>query len=154
MCEPVTIGVLVASAAANAYAADQAAKGEAAADKANAQIERRAAADSEARGQQEAAGIREEGAQSVASQRAEVAQGAGVEGTGSVANIFASTAADAEYGAQVARANAAREAWGHRVNAANLEAKAAAAKKAGKLGILTSFLSGANSVAAYKAKVT
>jgi hypothetical protein len=106
------------------------------------------AADVMWRGAQDAGRIRAEGAKIEGSQKVAVAAN-GVDSTsGSAANMFIASQQNAAADAEQAKNNAAREAWGYKVEAYNQRARGKAAKQAGNLGAAGSLISGAGQ--AYK----
>lgn len=97
---------------------------------------------------------RQKTAQMIGMQRAQMAANGIDIGSGTPANIQADTASVGEMDALTIRNNAARQAYGYQVQAADFDANAmlldrtaANAKKAGNMGAFSSIVGGASSVA-------
>lgn len=124
-------------------------EGQAAGDAAsqNARFARLAARDALARGSAEAGQARMAGSE-VASAQTVAQAAAGVDpSVGSAAELSAQSKAMAELDADALQVNAAREAWGLRVQANNLDAQGRQAKKAAKYGVAGSILGGISGAA-------
>ncbi len=129
MCEPTTI-------AAVALIAGGALKAKGEMDQANADadtlafqrdMERVKAVDASQRGAQQEGIARTKGTQEVSSQATQIAQG-GLETSGTAAKVLSDTRAMSELDALTIRSNAAREAWGHQMQAEQYD-RAAKAKR-------------------------
>jgi hypothetical protein len=105
-----------------------------------AAIERLKAQDAVARGAIEEGRTRMAGSQDLSQTRADAAQSAVDTSSGTAASVFSAKRAVNELDALMVRSNAAREAWGHNVQADQYERSARNAQKQGQLGILGSFL--------------
>lgn len=82
----------------------------------------------------------------IGAQRARTAASGLLVDSGSAGELTDETAMFGEMDAQTIRANAMREAWGHKVNAVNYQNQGAAASQAGTIGAATTLLTGAVSV--------
>lgn len=142
MCDALTIGI-VATAGKGVLDA-KAASDQAAADEATYAQKRDVAvaqaADAYQRGAQKEGIVRMEGSRSIAEARAGAAQSAIDVTSGTAADVLAEKRMFSELDALTVRSNAAREAWGHKVEAAQFETARKAAKKQGEYGMLGSFL--------------
>jgi hypothetical protein len=152
MCEPVTIatiaiGLAAASGGAKAYGEYQKGEAEAKAAQQQAEFERGAAADALQRGAAEAGKVRTAGSQLIGENKAALA-GSGVDvQSGSAAAVLADTRAQSELDVGTVRSNAARAAWGHDVQAGQLDYAARNARYQAKLAMTGTFLGTASSVA-------
>lgn len=144
---PVQAFALAAKGGLTAYTTYQA--GEAEADRLKAERDQalQAAADARDRGTQQEAVVRAEGTRAVGEAKVAAAASGVDTGSGSALDMLADTRAMSELDALTIRNNAAREAWGYRTAAANLEAARKNAKRQGRLGAAASFLSSAADVA-------
>lgn len=70
------------------------------------------------------------------------ASGRDITGGGTVADLLATTAGVGEMDALTIRSNAAREAWGYNVQAANYKAQGKMAQRAGRIGAIGTLLTG------------
>lgn len=127
MCEPMTIvaatGAL-ASAAAGTAGAVRSANTQAAVARRNAELARQQRTDALARGKMAAGRARSAGRDAAATATAGLAA-SGVDVTsGSPAGTIATSLINAEMDADMAEANAARQAWGFEAQAQNAEAQA------------------------------
>jgi hypothetical protein len=147
MCEPVTIAVIAGAAvAASSYAQYQKGEAEAKAAQMQANSERAASADSLQRGAAAAGRARTEGSQLVGENKVALAA-AGVDvQEGSAAAGLADTRSQSELDVGTIRTNAAREAWGHDVQAGQLDYAAKNARYQGRLGAAATFIGGAAQV--------
>jgi hypothetical protein len=103
----------------------------------------RAASDAIARGEVQAGQIRTRASQMIGEQRAGFAAMGIDASTGSAAEIQGMTRVLSEYDARLTENNAAREAWGYRVEGKNFSAQAAASSAAGDNQALATILGGA-----------
>lgn len=156
MCEPVTTGLMIAAAAFSAYGqmqqAESAAKASEYSQKVaqeNAKAAEMQAKDSENRGANEAATQRENYLRANATARAQAGSTGLLADKGTMGQIQDQNAELGEMNVLTARNNAAREAWGYRVQATNYTNQAAAegfaAKSSrynGMLGAGATFASG------------
>lgn len=148
MCDPITIGAIgvginliggvrnaQAERAAGAYQQQTANR--------NAAIEDMQVADALSRGAIEEDRQRQRTRQRIGSQRAALAANFLDLGAGTAVDLVSETAAFGEQDALTIRSNAAREAWGHRVQAGNYRQEGKMARAAGKNAargtLLTSF---------------
>jgi hypothetical protein len=149
MCEPTTIAITmaVAGAAIQGKAASDQAGADAAMLGTQAEVERLKGKDAIARGRQLEGAARIEGTRKVAETTTSLVQGNIDVQSGSALNTVAATRMFADLDAATIRSDAAREAWGHEVQAKMYEDAAAAKKKQGALAMAGSFLGGAGNVA-------
>jgi hypothetical protein len=134
-------------AVVNAFGTMRAGMDEAHVQQFNARVSEQAAVDALYRGEHTANVVRSQGGQLIGRQRTEYASSGVDAGTGSALDVQIATAGLTELDAQTARSNAAREAWGYRIQAANARARASAAEAAGQYGYVGSILGGAGAVA-------
>lgn len=147
MCEPTTIALAAAagSSALKAYGAYESGQAEAELNRVNADLFRAKAADARARGATQAGLIRMKGSAAIGEAKTQLAK-SGIELTSPAAlSLFDTSGTMSELDAQVAKANAAREAWGYDVAAAEADARRRAAKKRSILGTVGAVLGGASS---------
>lgn len=144
MCTPLGVAT-AAGVGLNAYAQYQKGQVDSATALANAKLADAQAADATARGAYKARDIEIAGRQEGAAMLA--ASSAGNVTGPSVDDSLAISAEKAARDATIVKANAAREAWGFKSEAASSRAAAASSRKAGLLGALGSSLSGAATVA-------
>jgi len=164
MCEPaswIAIGSLVLGAVAGvqqAKAQSAAGRAEEAQAKENSKIANAQARNTELQGQIEEGRRRQQTRAMRAKQRTAIAANNADMSSGSAADLLGDTAAIGEQDALTIRANAARQAWGYRVDATNSLNQGAMAKAAGKNAatgtLLTTaantFSSGANIYGGFK----
>lgn len=111
----------------------------------NKQVALQLAEDARLRGAIEEQRQREISGQVLGTQRARLA-GSGVDiSSGSALDILMDTAASAELDALAIRANAAREAYGYQVQAENFRQESKLYRRAGRLGAVSTLLSGGGS---------
>ncbi len=103
----------------------------------NAAIADLQAKDTEVRGEQEAQRFRVRTRQLIGEQRAGFAAGNVDVGYGSTVDVQADTAFIGELDALTVKTNAAREAWGYRIEATDLRKRAQIARKEGDAAVLT-----------------
>lgn len=115
--------------------------------KINAARMRATAADVERIANVEAGGVRTDATKIIGEQRAMVGASGIDTSVGSVVDMAAYTRAQAELDAQKLKNNAAREAWGIRTQAAEVQRQGRAAKTAGKMQAIGTILGGASSMA-------
>ena len=142
MCNPaaIAIGATAVSGYAQAQTATQQAEADAEAAAFSRDVERLRARDAEVRGGQESTLARLAGSQATAGAKASIA-GDGVDvQTGSSLDAVATVRGLSEVDVATARANAAREAWGHRVQAQQFERARQNALEAGEAARWGSFL--------------
>jgi hypothetical protein len=138
-------------AAYSAYQQGQAQKQQA---QANQDISRAQTADALQRGAEGAGDARSQGTQVLGAQRAATAaNGVSLDSTGS-RNLFDSTQTNSEYDAGLARANAAREAWGHQVETENFRLQKDYARRSSVLGPLAAVIGGASRIAGFGYQAT
>lgn len=111
----------------------------------NAGLASMAAMDATQRGSVEANKARTAGSTILGRQRVGLAASDVDIQSGSALNLQTSTSASAELDAQTVRNNAAREAWGYKVQGAQLMAQAAATRQRGKYAEIATLLGGAGS---------
>ncbi|HSN92226.1 MAG TPA: hypothetical protein VLS93_13430 [Anaeromyxobacteraceae bacterium] len=129
------------------YSNYQAGKAEARQGRANARLAEAAAADAQQRGEQEAAKARMSGDMLAGQQMAAYGH-AGVDvGSGSAARTISQTAMLVELDAQIIRNNAARQAWGYRMQGRNFRAAARDAERASYLNLAGGIVGAAGSIA-------
>lgn len=148
MCEPATIaliastGLTVGGTVLGGMGAQAEAKQQEAFARQNALLSRRAAADAVQRGEAEAGKAQAEGSRAIAQARASLGA-SGLEMTsGSALDALATTRLNTELDAQTLRANAAREAWGYKVEAHNQDMQAEVAGRRADQAILSTILTG------------
>lgn len=151
MCEPVTIGLMVASTAASAYAAKSEADAKASALRGQAEAERAQGADALQRGAAEAGRTRTEASLMIGEAKAAGAAGGVDVQSGTAVESLASIRQGSELDVATIRANAARRAWGHEAQARTYEAEARNVEEQGKLAVAGTFLGGAARIGQYKA---
>lgn len=145
MCEPIslsliTLGLTAAGTAVGAVGNYMQGQAEGEAADFNAHLSDIQAGDARQRGEVEASRYRSAGTRMVAQQR--VAAGAsGIEGK-SVEDLMLDTALMSERDAETVRNNAAREAWGYEVQAADLRLRGAGARSRGVFGAGGTILGG------------
>lgn len=144
------VGLMVASAAIQAYAARQQAQAEAQQAKANQQISEAQTADSLQRGAEAAGEARSQGSEVLGAQRAAAATGNVDLSVGGARNLFDSTQTDSEYDAGIARSNATREAWGHQVETQGYKMQRQLAQRRTVLGPLAAGVGGLAQVTSYQ----
>ncbi len=142
MCNPVAIavGAQIAQGGLQAKAAQDQAVADAATFALKRDVALAQSADSYQRGAQKEGILRTEGTRAIAESRAGAAQSPIDATSGTAANVLAEKRAFSELDALTARSNAAREAWGHQVEAAQYELARKAAKKQGEYAAIGSFL--------------
>ncbi len=114
---------------------------------ANARRTQAAAADALRRGANEAGQARIEGTKVIGEQKAAIAA-AGVDvSSGSAVDLMAETRRTSELDAKTIQNNAAREAWGLRMEADDMRRQAARVRKAGKYGAVGTILGGLSGAA-------
>lgn len=148
MCEPTTVAVAavglgVAGGIMRGRAEQQALDARADANERNAQLAKQAAADALARGEQDAWKVMEHGEQVAGKQRTAYA-GMGVEvGQGSAGIAEQDTAMLTQYAVDIARNNAAREAWGLERQGDNFLAEAARERDQADNALASNIIGGA-----------
>lgn len=139
----IAAGLTAAGTLYSAYTQHQAGEYNAAIMRRNAEYQELAARDAERRGVIEEQNARQQTELLLGRQRASMAA-AGLDlSMGSPLGVLESTAAMGELDAQTIRANAQRESWGLRVEAANTYAQAHLAKWQGNTGAIGTLISGA-----------
>ena len=144
MCEPATL-LMVGSVAAGAIkgnAAKGAADRNAAIMESNAALADASAADAYQRGATTEGKVRMRGGQMEAAQKADFAASGVDVHSGSVADVVGSTGAISELDAQIAKNNAAREAFGFKTQASNLRQQAGYLRDEGDMQEIESVLGG------------
>jgi len=149
-----TSGIQVAGTLLAAQGQQADAKQQAAFARQNQQLALRAAADTRVRGEQAAGKARTEGSRVVGEAKAALgASGVDAAG-GSAQDAMATTRMFSELDAQTLKNNAAREAWGLNVEAANIGKQALALEHRGRQAAIATLLTGgaqvANTFASYK----
>jgi hypothetical protein len=125
----------------NAQAASDQAQADAEDLLTKAKLERMRALDVQLRGGIEEGRSRTESSQALSQERVVTAATSEVDtSTGTAARVFGAKGAVAELDALMIRSNAAREAWGHEVQAGMYERAASERQKQGRLAVLGSFL--------------
>lgn len=146
MCEPVSIGIGIATlagAAIKAYGEHQEGKAAESQAKANAHLVDVEAADAARQGARRVAQVRGEGTRLLSEQRVGIAA-SGVElGDGTALRIQSDTAMLTELDALTEENNVAREQWGYRAKASQIRRGGAQAAGAGEMGAFTTILGGA-----------
>jgi hypothetical protein len=141
--DPLTF-IAVASALGGGVLDAKAQSDQAAADASDlltrAKIERLKAQDALAVGGVQEGRQRMETSQAISQERADATGSAIDTSSGTAASVFAAKGAVGELDALTLRANAAREAWGHNVQADMYEQAARAREKQGQLAVIGSFL--------------
>jgi hypothetical protein len=127
---------MAASAAMQAYSSYQQGQANAAQAQANEDLSRANTADALQRGADTAGDVRSQGSQVLGAQRAATAANNVELSSGGARNLFDSTQTDTEYDVGLARTNAAREAWGHKVETENYRLQKQYAQRASVLGPL------------------
>ncbi len=147
MCEPTTIAAvaIVGGGILKAKAEQDQANADAESLAFQRDMERMKATDALQRGGQQEGLARTKGSQVVSGAVTQIAQG-GLEASGSAAKVVEDTRAISELDALTIRSNAAREAWGHRMQAEEYERARKAKKKQGEMAMLGSFLGTAASL--------
>lgn len=147
MCEPTTltyiaIGTTLASAGVAAYSQYQTGKYEQAVAKTNAKIAEDQAIDAQRRGAIEEEEQRARVRALLGAQRATFGANNVVSSTGTPLGLLAQTAQYGEIDALTVRNNAAREAFGYRVDAMNSRNRGRLARRQGNLGAASTLLAG------------
>lgn len=153
MCEPISImaGVGLLGGGMQAYGQRQAGKANQAIAHRNARMSMKKAKDSEDRGKIDANRRRQQGVYEAGSQRAAFAANGVVVDRDSAAEVVADTGYISELDALTIENNAAREAFGHRTNAANGQFEGDLARSRGNQQAASTILtSSANAYSQYK----
>jgi hypothetical protein len=145
MCEAATIALA-------SYGEFRKGETDAKAYRAQRDAELTAAGDARGRGNTAAGEARMAGSQAVGDAKVALAASGVDTASGSPLNAILETRAMSELDAQTARNNAAREAWGHEVQATAAESAARNAKYQGRLKATGTFLSGISQLAKDGAK--
>lgn len=134
------VGALV-SAAGDANAASEKAQQ----DRLNEQLAQQQAADSLQRGQAAAMRVRRKGSEVIGQQRARSAASGVDENVGTAAQVQAQTKMLSDMDAQTVTNNAAREAWGHTVEADQYGEQSKLDEEAGRQSVAGTLLGGVGS---------
>jgi hypothetical protein len=143
----VAAGAVLVGAGLQAYAQYERGRMEAAALERNARLARYQEADAKQQGALEAGRLRAEGSAAASAARVAAAESGVDPYSGTVANVIASSGANASVAAARVKSNAARAQWGYAQEEANLREQARAAKRAGYLGAFGTGIGGAGSAA-------
>lgn len=139
----IAAGALGVQSMFNAKAASDQAEADAENLLARAALERLQAADATARGHVEEGRSRMASSMEASQARADATSSEIDTSSGTPASVFGAKAAVSELDALMIRSNAAREAWGHEVQAQMDERAARSRQKQGRMAVLGSFLGGA-----------
>lgn len=142
MCDPVSASIAVLGGSAiSAYGQAEAGDYNAALAEQNAKVAGIQAQDALTRGTAEESRYRGQVSKLMGRQRAAIGS-SGIEASGSALDILADTARTGELDALTIRNNAAREAWGYRVQAVNSRAQGKIDKFSSRVGALGTLLTG------------
>jgi hypothetical protein len=144
MCEPTTIALVAAGIGTAVAGYSQYQSGQAQKDlaKTNARIAEESASDSRRRGQIEEDRRRALTRQQLGSQKAAFGANGVVSSTGTALGLLSETAEYGELDALTIRNNAAREAFGYRIEAVNSRTRGRIASQEGTLGAASTLLGG------------
>lgn len=148
MCEPVSIaavGLMVGGTLLSAYGQRKAADYQAEVNERNASLARRAAIDAIQRGGTEAGKATMEGSRIIGKARAAAAASGVDVQSSSVLDVLGTTRMYSALNAETIKGNAAREALGYNMQAANFDAQAELARLEGSYGSTSTLLTGLGS---------
>ena len=146
MCTVLATALSAVSGIMQGMAANSAAKAEAAAANQNARIAEAQSTDAIARGGKEELSHRRKMSALQGEQRAQLAASGVSVDTGSALAMQDASMSEGEHDAAAIRFNAAREAWGHNVQATNYRNQASAAKAAGRNALTGSIIGAGTSL--------